>query len=131
MNRAKFMSSEGKDGPNAKFLKYREACRVMAEMHRNKEVLNYMGEVFGEVEDKINRVVIGLAPHELVYERKGDSAQAFTHNGAKMQVSFKLRNMNTSLVYEVTLGLGDIFELTDQDLIARIRGLLIRPNLRG
>ncbi len=120
MKRESFISKPGNDTQEGKLLKYREACRVYEEMQKNQEVLRYMMELFGEVETKINQALIGLPLYELVYDRVGDSAQAFDHNGVRMQVSFKVRDTNSTLVYNVRLDVKDIFELTYDELINRI-----------
>ena len=90
-------------------------------------------ELFGEIEDKLTQIVGGLPPYELVYGRMGDSAQAFDHNGVQMKVSFKLRDTNSTLVYEASLKIADVFELTDEDLRNRILGSLqpINGGLHG
>lgn len=128
MKRNSFVTAPGRDTPEGKLHKYREACRVLAEMNKNQEVLRYMMELFGEVEDHISRVLIGLPLYELVYGRSGDSAKAFDHNGIQMKVSFKLRDTNTTLVYEASLRIQDVFELTDEDLRNRIVGSLRSSN---
>ncbi len=120
MKRDSFINGPSKDSPDGKLHRYKEACRVYAEMQRNWEVLQYMTSLFGEVEDKINIALNGLPLYELVYGFKGDSAEAFTHDGVKMKVSFKLRDTNTTLVYEASLKIGDVFELTNEDIRNRI-----------
>jgi hypothetical protein len=125
LKRDNFINGPGKDSPDGRLHKYKEACRVMAEIQKHREVLQYMTALFGEVEDKINHVLLGLPLYELVYGFKGDSAEAYIHDGVGMKVSFKLRDTNTTLVYQASLSIGDVFELTEVDLKSRIEKSLV------
>ena len=127
MNRNKFTISKGKE-VSARMARYKEACRVFNEFETLKKSLQSMGVIFGEVEDIINKALDGMPEYSLFYNFYSESVSAFNHMGDKFQVKFKLRNNNTTDVSGfITLKIDDIFELTEEMLIVRIKRQISFP----
>jgi hypothetical protein len=123
MNRNKFTSSKGKE-VSARMARYKEACRVFNEFETLRKSLQSMGVIFGEVEDIINKALVDMPEYDLVYRFSDgtDSTKAFEHMGEKFSIRFVLRENNTTLVSSrITLKIDEVFELTQKDLIVRIR----------
>jgi hypothetical protein len=133
MDRSKYISKTTTKAIDKKLDRYVEACRVFREFNELKLQLEHFGAIFGEVEDKINDILRGLPKYELVHEwtTEHELVEAFIHNGPKMQVKFKLRNLNTTLVYNVTLKTQDVFELTAEEIVSRIQRFVDNPMYLG
>lgn len=82
-----------------------------------------MAVIFGEVEDILNKAIETIPNCVVIYEfRDKDQTEAYTHEGDKFQVKFKLRNENTTLrTGFITLKIEDVFELTQEMLVVRIK----------
>ena len=126
MNRNKFTISKGKE-VSVRMARYKEACRVFNEFETLKKSLQSMVVIFGEVEDIINKALDGMPEYSLFYNFY-ESVSGFNHMGDKFQVKFQLRNNNTTDVSGfITLKIDDIFELTEEMLIVRIKRQISFP----
>lgn len=122
MKRDTFIKSKTPE-QSPRLQRYREACRVFEEFNTLKKRLQEMAVIFGEVEDIINKAILNMPGYALIYEFYGkEQVEGYVHEGDKFQVKFRLRDENTTLRSGfITLKIEDVFELTQEMLIVRIR----------
>jgi hypothetical protein len=125
VQRRSFINSFGKQ-VSSRQQRYREACKLLEQFEEIKLKLSTMTSVFLEIEAIILEALNHLPEYSLMYDfkQKGYS-EAFDHNGINFRVSFKLRNISTTLVHCITLKIDEVFDLTPDDLVVTIKKRII------
>ena len=120
MQRRSFINSLGKQ-VSSRQTRYREACKLLEQFEEIKLKLNTMTSVFLESEAIILEALALLPDYTLIYNfKKKGYTESFNHDGIGFKVGFQIRNVSTTMCYNISLTIDEVFELTAKELVARI-----------